>query len=305
MPEAAFPWILLLPLGVALLRFRRRAGGGGVPLPAFEDAGATARRPWPAAVSRVPGALRWGAVAALALAASAPYRAAETDSGTSGVALMLVVDVSPSMAEPLGAGVSRLEAVRGEVRRFLQGRDGDAVGLVLFGGEALVRVPPLVDRRSLEAALDAARVGELGEGTALGTALGLAADRLRAIDSPSRVAVVFTDGEDNAGALDPLTAAAAAATLGQRVHVVDASTDAAARILLAGIAERGGGGHHAVGDPEGMVAAFAALDAMEPGRFAGPLTGGRVPAWDALLWVALALLLVEGGVRASRWGVIP
>jgi Ca-activated chloride channel family protein len=218
---------------------------------------------------------------------------------------MLVVDVSPSMAEPLGAGVSRLEAVRGEVRRFLQGRDGDAVGLVLFGGDALVRVPPLADRRPLEAALDAARVGELGEGTSLGTALGLAADRLRAIDSPSRVAVVFTDGEDNAGSLDPLTAAAAAAALGQRVHVVDASTDAAARILLAGIAERGGGGHHAVGDPEGMVAALAALTAMEPGRFAGPLTAGRAPAWDVFLWVAMALLMAEAGVRASRWGVIP
>lgn len=305
MPEAAFPWVLLLPVGVALLRFRRRIPGGGVPVPGSGEVGPAAMGSRPSPASRVPGALRWGAVAALALAASAPYQAADARPGTSGVALMLLVDVSPSMAEPMGAGVSRLEALHGEVGRFLERRNGDAVGLVLFGGDAMVRLPPVLDRRPLAAALDAARVGELGEGTALGTALGLAADRLRAIDSPSRVAVVFTDGEDNAGSLDPLTAAAAAAALGQRVHVVDASTDAAARDLLAGVAARGGGGHYPVGDTDGLAAALAALDAMEPGRFDGPPMAGRVPAWDALLWVALALLLAEAGLRASPWGVIP
>lgn len=300
----AFPWVVLLAAGAALLRVRAGDRGGGVPLPAADD-------PWPAGRLRattlpdLPEALRWGAVAALALAASAPQRTVEVRPATSGVALMLAVDVSPSMAEPLDGGVSRLDAVRGEVARFLRGRDGDAVGLVLFGGDALVRVPPVVDRRPLEAALEAVRVGELGEGTALGTALGLAADRLRAVGSPSRAAVVFTDGEDNAGALDPLTAAAAAAALGQRVHVVDASADPAARALLARVAERGGGGHHAVGDPQGMAEALEALDAMERGRFTGPAAAARIPAWRALLWVALALLVAEAGVRASRWGVIP
>lgn len=308
MPEFASPWAFLVPCVAAMALALVPARGGGVPLPGHGDPAAPAG---PAGtigarvLARLPGSLHGAALAALALAAAAPYTVSSAAATTSGVAIMLAVDVSPSMGEPWSGGASRLDAVRGEVARFLQGRDGDAVGLVLFGGEALVRVPPLQDRRALEAALAAATVGELGEGTALGTAVGLAADRLRGVESPSRVIVVFTDGEDNAGALDPLTAAAAAAALGQRVHVVDASAGGDPRLLLSGLARRGGGGHHVAGDAAGMARALAALDAMEAGPLPSAPRGDRTPAWNGLLLVALSLVLAERALRAGRWGVIP
>jgi Ca-activated chloride channel family protein len=218
---------------------------------------------------------------------------------------MLVLDVSPSMGEEFSLGRSRLAAAREETLRFLEKRPGDAIGLVAFGREAFVRAPPSLARDGLRSALHAVEPGGLGEGTALGTALGLAADRLRAVDAASRVIVLLTDGESNAGALDPSTAARAAGALGQRLHVVDVSTRDEARATLADVARVGGGLHLIAGDPSAMDRAYREIDALERAPIPGLGEAASVPVAGPLLWMALLLVVAEQALRGSRWGTLP
>jgi Ca-activated chloride channel family protein len=300
--DLAYPWALVVPFlgGLVLLGLRRPPPRVPLPLP-VRRSGHSGR--W---VDRAPALLRGGAIVGLALAGAAPVRSARASAAeASGVAVMLVLDVSPSMQTELPGARTKLDAARHEIERFLDGRSGDAAGLVTFGREALVRAPPSSDREALLAALRTAESENLGEGTALGTALGLAADRLRGLDAPSKVIVLLTDGESNAGALDPVTAARAAGALGQRVHVVDASVDEDARRLLEEVARAGGGLHRPVDDVAGLDAAYREIDAMEPGRFVRRGQPGRTPTGRPLLWLALALLAGERALRASRWGTLP
>ncbi|HSW28465.1 MAG TPA: VWA domain-containing protein [Longimicrobiales bacterium] len=304
MVEFAWPLVLAAPLvaALALRLVRARERGVEVPGPWPEGFGAAG----PSLVDAIPIVLRWGAVAALTLAAAAPVRTVPGPvTGPPGAALMIVLDVSPSMATAIPGAGTKLDAARAEILRFLDGRETDAVGLVTFGLDAVVRVPSSVRREGLRQALVAAAPGDLGDGTALGVALGLASDRLRAVEAPSRVVILVTDGEGNAGALDPVTAARAAGALGHRVHVVDVSGDGASGGLLASVAEAGGGRHHPVADAAGLDRAYREIDALERAPLAGGAGTSKVPAGAPLVWVALALVGLERALRASPWGAIP
>lgn len=312
MPEFRFPWMLAVGAaavaGVALL-VALRGGTRSVPVGALvagRDAGSGPGR-GALVLDRVPGFLRAGAVLLLVLATGAPFR---PEAGgvppPSGVVVMLVLDVSPSMADGFPGGGSKLDVARRETLRFLEGRGGDAVGLVTFGGEAAVRVPPSLERGALLAALADVEPGAMGDGTALGTALGLAADRMRGLGSPSRVVLLLTDGEGNAGALDPVRAARAAGALGQRVHVVDVSGQEDSARLLGRVAHAGGGEHLMVSDARALDDAYREVASLEP----GPLDGvagraGGLPLATPALALALALLAGERALRASRWGSLP
>jgi len=302
MLDLARPWALLAPLLAALALLRGSRSRGRIPVSGPWVSAAAAAAGW---IDRIPAVLRAAAVLALACAAAGPVRVGGGGAPPSGVAVMLVLDVSPSMGEELTGGRTKLEAARGETLRFLERRPGDAAGLVIFGREALVRVPPSLDREGILAALDAAEPGGLGEGTALGTALGLAADRLRAVDMPSRVIVLLTDGEGNAGALDPITAARAAAALGARLHVVDVSNRTEARAALAHLAAAGNGLHRPADDPAGVDRAYRDIDALEPAPFPDAERRAGIPLDAPLLWAALLLVAAERALRGSRWGTLP
>lgn len=256
----------------------------------------------------LPALLRSGAVAALAWAVVAPARVVPAPAAPGeGVAVMVALDVSGSMDAVGPDGRSLREAAGLALARFLEGREGDAVGLVTFAGDAVVRLPPAVAPGAVGAALAATgRGASHGGGTALGDALGLAAHRLRPLQVRSRVVVLVTDGGANAGALDPVTAAASASALGQTVYVlaVDGGSDEPPS-LLARVAEAGGGRLWRVGRTGEMEAALAEIGALEPSRLPGAPLTARLPASPWPLALGLVLLLSERLLRASRWGRLP
>jgi Ca-activated chloride channel family protein len=137
-----------------------------------------------------------------------------------GADILFVLDISPSMAGIDMNGRSRFDAARDLIRSFAEKRPSDAVGLAAVGYDTALLVPPTVDRQALFSRLESLRVAELGDGTALGMGLATAAFHLQNSQVPRRVAVLITDGENNAGAIHPETAAAMLGGLGISLWVV-------------------------------------------------------------------------------------
>ena len=305
MPEFAHPWLLLMPpvIGAALLwlGFRRPGAGARLNAPPARIAASREVR----MASHVPMGLRTAALLALAIVAGGPFitRILPGDPAE-GVAIVVALDVSESMTQA-GPGMERkLDAALEELERFVASRRGDLVGLVTFAGEAIARVPPILDRAPLLAAARTVEGDALEDGTALGTAIAVSANRLRGVEAHSRVLVLLTDGESNAGELDPISAARAAAAVGVRVYTVGMGTKG--EPVLRRIARSGGGLHFAAVDREGLDRAYREIDALEPSTFA---SGGgrteRLPRYAGFLWLAAVLVAAESGLRASRFGKIP
>ena len=170
-------------------------------------------------------------IAGLVLALARPRASARAENVTSeGINILLVVDLSSSMLAEDFQPQNRLGVAKEEVKQFIAGRTSDRVGLVAFAGEALTQVPLTVDYPVLVAAVDNLQAGQLEDGTAIGTAIATAANRLRSAPGRSRVMILLTDGENNRGAIDPRTAAQAAATFGIKIYTIGAGTEGVAPV---------------------------------------------------------------------------
>ena len=169
-------------------------------------------------------ALTWIALALLVIGAARPQatEAREVISGE-GVDIALALDISGSMAAFDFMPASRLEAAKQVIGEFIEQRTYDRVGLVVFATHAFIHSPPTIDHEALTFLLQdvelAAKLG-LEDGTAIGMGLATAANMLKDSEAESRVIVLLTDGVNNKGEIDPLTAAAAAETLGIRVYTI-------------------------------------------------------------------------------------
>jgi Ca-activated chloride channel family protein len=121
-----------------------------------------------------------------------------------GITIVLVVDISSSMLALDMTPRDRLGAAKETVTEFIRARPQDRLGLVAFAGEAITQVPVTVDHEVVERAVHDLRVGLLEDGTAIGTAIVTATNRLRRAPGKSKVIVLLTDGENNRGEIDPL-----------------------------------------------------------------------------------------------------
>src|SRR5205814_5477045 len=123
-----------------------------------------------------------------------------------------------------GQRASRLDAVKAVVKEFVTARPEDRVGLVLFAARPYTQCPLTLDHGWLLENLDRAKIGMIEDGTAIGSGLATAVNRLRASTAKSKFVVLLTDGQQNAGRITPETAAEAAAALGIKVYTVGAGT---------------------------------------------------------------------------------
>lgn len=224
----ATPWVLaLLPvvLAIALLpRFaRNRSKPAGL---RFSDNSLTRVAPPTLKLMLRPvlPALRWLAIALVIVAAARPQSgdAQEIVTGE-GVDIALALDMSGSMAALDFEPDNRLVAAKAVISDFIEERRYDRVGLVVFASEAFIHSPPTIDHRVLRFMLDDVKLAlQLGisDGTAIGLGLAAAANMLKDSESKSRVIVLLTDGVNNRGAIDPLTAALAAKALGIKVYTI-------------------------------------------------------------------------------------
>ena len=137
-----------------------------------------------------------------------------------GADIFFVLDVSPSMAGIDMNGQNRFDAAKTLVRDFAERRSQDAIGLAAIGEDAALLVPLTTDRESLYSRLDTLAIGELGDGTALGTGLALAAFHMSKSQAMRRAVVLVTDGENNAGSIHPETAAAMLGETGVTLWVI-------------------------------------------------------------------------------------
>lgn len=127
-------------------------------------------------------------------------------SGTSSP-VVFVIDVSPSMSAPDMNGETRFDSAREGIRTFVEKRPGGSFGLVALASDAAMLVPPTTDRDTFLSRLGALKIGELGDGTAIGMGLAVAVSHLDGIQASSAHVVLLTDGENNSGEINPVTAA--------------------------------------------------------------------------------------------------
>ena len=158
-----------------------------------------------------------------------PQRGIEhTKMPTEGIDIVLAIDVSTSMlAEDFilhGKRVNRLTAVKPIVREFIDHRLNDCIGLVIFAGMAYTQCPLTLDYGILFQFLDKIKIGMIEDGTAIGSAIAICVNRLRDLPGKSKVIILLTDGRNNTGKIDPLTAAEIAKTFDIKIYTVGAGS---------------------------------------------------------------------------------
>lgn len=219
--EWHWPWaFLLLPLPWVMYRFLPAKTQQQPPLfirqlqPWQAWSKQTAHAPThPSNASMALAILLW---IALIIALARPHQTGDViELPLSGRDLMLVLDLSRSMELRdmtwRNRSLDRLQAAKIVLNDFIDQRQGDRMGLVLFGSEAYLQVPLTFDARTVKTLLNEAELGLAGDQTAIGDAIGLTIKRLQNSQSPQRVAIVLTDGANNAGEVDPVRAAELAA----------------------------------------------------------------------------------------------
>jgi Ca-activated chloride channel family protein len=184
--------------------------------------------------------LRWLALALFIIALAQPRSIlSETKVSASGVDIVVALDLSGSMdAEDdgfilNGEQASRFAIAKDVLKKFIDRRPNDRLGLVIFATHAFVAVPPTLDHDFLTANLERLNVDMEGfdnHSTAIGSALSTSLNRLRDLKSKSKIVILMTDGENNAGKVPPLTAAEAAQALGIKVYTIGVGTRGTARI---------------------------------------------------------------------------
>lgn len=226
-PELAWPWVLAaLPLPLAAYYLLPRAQehpSSALRVPFYRALAATDLGPAkPRRWSTLLGILSW---VLLVIAASRPQLIGDPIAlPMEGRDLMLAVDISGSMVEEdmvIGNRVvDRLTAVKAVAGDFIERREGDRIGLILFGSQAYLQTPLTFDRKTARALLFESAVGLAGRETAIGDAIGLAVKRLRDQAAENRILILLTDGANTAGSIDPIKAAELAAREGVRIYTI-------------------------------------------------------------------------------------
>ncbi|MEL0081805.1 MAG: VWA domain-containing protein [Gammaproteobacteria bacterium] len=233
--------------------------------------------------------LLWLAILAWALLVAAACRpqwlGEPVEIPISGRDMLMAVDLSGSMEvedfKLNDRAVDRLTATKAVAREFISRRQGDRLGLILFGEQAYLQVPLTFDRATVNTLLDEAVIGLAGKATAIGDAIGLAVKRLRQQPDADKVLILLTDGANTAGAVEPRQAAQLAAQEGLKIYTVGIGADemvvrsffSMRRInpsseldeaLLTEIAEQTGGRYFRARDTQQMAAIYDLLDQLEP-----------------------------------------
>lgn len=166
----------------------------------------------------------WTAFALFVLALARPqYEETTVERNAEGIDIVLALDISTSMrAEDLKP--NRFEAARNVAIDFIEKRVSDRIGLVTFARKSFTVCPPTLDYRLLKQLLQDVEMGIIEDGTAIGMGLATAVNRLKESTAESKVIILLTDGENNAGEIDPVTAADLAATYGIKIYTIGAGT---------------------------------------------------------------------------------
>lgn len=230
-----------------------------------------------------------------------------------GLDIVLCLDTSGSMRSEDFKPQNRLGAAKEVAKGFISGRPHDRLGLVVFGGIAMTVCPLTADKGALQDFLQQVQIDMTGaDGTAMGIAMATAVDRLRESKAASRVILLLTDGRNNLGAIDPLTAAKAAAAFGIKIYAVGAGSPQGGMMpvqdpvfglryvkvdndldeeMLSKIAALTHGAYFRAKDSQGLKKIFERINQLEKSEYKiSDFTHYRdlYPGWLALAWLLLA-----------------
>ncbi len=309
-------WLLLLLALPALAWLHHRRASPGALTYSRLPAGGRRSGAWRL---HLPFYVRLAALACLVMALARPQLGyAWEESLTEGIDIQLVLDISGSMGAEDFQPKNRLTVAKQVVKEFVAGRPGDRIGMVVFSGAAMTRAPLTTDREMLDLLIDSVELNSLPDGTAIGVALASAAARLKDSAAKTKIIVLVTDGVNNAGAIDPISAAALCKGLGLKVYTVGVGSGGRVTVplpshdpvtgrtvirryvmnvpvdepLLRQIAGRTGGQFYKATDRSSLQRIFREIDRLEK----TPLQVKRYvryrETFPPLVWAGLGLLLL-------------
>ena len=331
----AHPYVLLLLLLLPLLAWLK--GKRGQP-PAFLYSSAQLVRGLVSITRYRAGgflaALRWLALALLIIALAQPrLTKSETKITASGVDIVVAFDMSGSMAaedfEVSRQRVNRMDMARAVLKQFIEKRPNDRIGLVVFASEAYIATPPTLDHDFLVQNLDRLQLGTIpANQTAIGSALSTGINRLREVKSKSKIIILMTDGQNNAGKVAPLTAAEAAQALAIKVYTIGVGTHGDAPVpvgrnpftgekvyqrqpvdidedTLKEIAKRTNGRYYRADNAQHFQAIYAEIDKLEKTEAEVKKYAQHRELFGWLVAIGLFLTLTEVVLGHTVWRRLP
>lgn len=221
-----FLWFLLaVPCLIFYLWYFRNKRGAELHFPLAQEI-AKSKHNRMSLLRYAPDVLRLFALTMIIIGIARPQSSEENSKTKSseGIDIVLTIDVSPSMmARDLKP--NRLEATKKVAAEFIEARRGDRIGLVVYAGEGFTQTPLTSDYKVLLNTLGSLKFGGLSNGTAIGSGLATAVNRLKDSKAKSKVAILLTDGVNNQGNIDPLTAAQLAKTYNIRTYTIGVGTN--------------------------------------------------------------------------------
>jgi len=231
------PWLILFFLMVPFLTIRGKGKQQATISYSSIDTLQAIRSARVEILSVLPLVLRMIAISLLVLSLARPQEGYKsTEILSVGVDIMLALDTSGSM-QALDfikdeKRDTRLAMVKDVVSQFIDNRPNDRMGMVVFGSEAYTQCPLTLDQGILKSFLSKLDIGMAGDSTAIGSAIGIAVKRLKDLESKSKVIILLTDGQNNAGSLPPLQAAQTAKAFGIKIHTIAVGTHGKAPFLV-------------------------------------------------------------------------
>lgn len=245
---------------------------------------------------------------------------------TEGIDIVLTLDVSGSMqAEDFAP--NRLEAAKKVAADFIEGRKNDRIGLVIFAGHSVTQAPLTLDYEVLLSLLEKVHIGILQEdGTAIGMAIANSVNRLRESEAKSKVIILLTDGVNNRGEIDPLTAANLAKALQLRIYTIGAGSKGRAFVTvndplfgkrqvpiqadldeetLQEVAELTGGKYFRATDEKNLASIYNEIEQLEKTKIDVKQYKEYIELFPYLLYAAFALLCIEIILANTRLRKVP
>lgn len=261
------------------------------------------------------GFIRLLAVTLLIFALARPQTGTGEEKTTKHVIdIMISLDISGSMATLDFHPDNRLNAAKLEAKKFVEGRADDRIGLVVFAGQSFTQCPLTIDRKAILTLIEKVQIGMVDDGTAIGLGLANAANRLKGSEAKSKVIILLTDGVNNAGEIDPLTAAGLAKQLGIRVYTIGVGREGSSllpvqdpqfgtRLLrvetqidektLKEISRQTGGLYFRAQDQRGLREVFSRIDQLEKTEISVEQFTHYEEHYFWFLWPAFFILLFE------------
>ncbi len=324
------PWLFLLLAIIPLLIYRTLKNRPATLHFSSLDSLKTLHRKGVNFLAATPLILRCLAIALLVTALARPQEGRKsTEILSAGVDILLAIDTSGSMRamdfEKNNQPVDRLTVVKDVVSEFIDSREFDRMGMVVFGNEAYTQCPLTLDHDILHSFLNKLQIGVAGDSTAIGSAIGISVKRLKDLESKSKVIILLTDGRNNSGNITPFQAAEIAKTYGIKIYTVGVGTQGQApfpmstpfgqkmlmqRVAidedsLKKIAEQTGGRYFRATDSDSLKQIYAQIDSLEKSEVKWIDHSEYRELFPLFLIPALLLVLTEMVLTQTRLRRVP